>query len=117
MRLRKRAEFLTTQRRGQRVHGQHLILIAAKSRAAGLRLGITASKKVGNAVARNLVKRRLREIFRARQFFLSQSADLVVIARNSATRASFAELREDFELSLRRALELLAKGTKKQKKS
>ena len=117
MRLRKRPEYLAAQRRGQRVHGAHIIVIAARSRGSNLRLGITASKKVGNAVERNLVKRRLREIFRQQVPEIKQSADLVVIARHSALEAPFSELREDFVRSLKRALELMKKSKKGQKRN
>ena len=111
MRLRKRGEFLSAQRRGRRVHGQHLIIIAAPAPATTstdqLRLGITASKKVGKAVQRNLVKRRLREIFRLHAGRFSARADVVVIARHSASQSSYAELRRDFLQSLQRALDRL----------
>lgn len=80
-------------------------------------MGITASKKVGNAVQRNLVKRRLREIFRHESTKINQSADLVVIARHSAVEAPFRELREDFARSLKRALELMRKNKKGSKKT
>ena len=111
VRLRKRREFLATQRRGQRVHGAHLIVIAAQRQGPGLRLGITASKKVGGAVQRNRVKRRLREGFRLlRGQWRGGSADLVVIARHSAQAATFAELQKDLWQSIERAMAALAAG-------
>lgn len=117
MRLRKRPEFLAAQSRGQRVHGVHMIVIAAASRKSLLRLGITASKKVGKAVDRNLVKRRLREIFRHQYSTFKHRADVVVIARQSALHAPFEDLREDFVKSLKRALDLLDKGKQARDKS
>lgn len=62
------------------------------------RLGLTASRKVGNAVVRNRFKRRTREWFRARRSDFEESVDLVVIARRSGARLSYAEL--DLRLSL-----------------
>jgi ribonuclease P protein component len=59
---------------------------------AGSRLGITASRKVGGAVVRNRFKRRVRAWFRARRQEFSEDVDLVVIARRSGARLTFAEL-------------------------
>jgi RNase P protein component len=59
---------------------------------AASRLGITASRKVGNAVRRNRFKRRVREWFRRRRSELDPSVDLVVIARKSGAGLEMAEL-------------------------
>jgi ribonuclease P protein component len=63
---------------------------------SGPRLGITASRRVGGAVQRNLVKRRIREWFRETKTALPARLDLVVIARRGAVSqgadASAAEL-------------------------
>ena len=66
------------------------------------RLGITVSRKVGNAVVRNRFKRRIRAWFRANREELAAPVDLVVIARLPAGKLSFAEL----DLRLRELLEL-----------
>ena len=58
----------------------------------GARVGIAVSSKVGQAVVRNRVKRRLREAIR-HELSLLPAVDLVLIARPSATRATVAELR------------------------
>jgi len=56
------------------------------------RIGITVSRKVGNAVVRNRFKRRIREWFRAHRDELDPPVDLVVIARRPGGRLSLAEL-------------------------
>ncbi len=66
-RLHRSAEFLRLQRRGLRVAAKHFVLYAGRSDSddpARKRLGITVSRRIGNAVVRNRVKRRVRECFR-----------------------------------------------------
>ena len=60
----------------------------------GSRLGITVSRKVGNAVCRNRFKRRVRAWFRQRRGDLGEDVDLVVIARKSGGRLGLAEIDE-----------------------
>lgn len=60
------------------------------------RIGVTASTRVGNAVVRNRVRRRIREIFRKDRNVLPQSIDLVVIARTASPGARMSELVDAF---------------------
>ena len=66
------------------------------------RLGLSVSRKVGNAVTRNAVRRRLREVFYSTLAEVPGSWDLVVSARPAAAGASLEELREEFARSLRK---------------
>jgi ribonuclease P protein component len=59
------------------------------------RVGIVTSKRVGGAVIRNLVRRRLREVFRAMRPRLIPGLWLVVVAKSSAAKATFAVLAEE----------------------
>jgi len=56
------------------------------------RLGVIASRRVGNAVRRNRAKRLLRELFRLHQEALPPSCDVLLIARSRLREASFREL-------------------------
>jgi len=66
------------------------------------RLGITVSRKVGNAVVRNRVKRSVREWFRARRPRLAPGVELVVIGRSAAAGLSGPEIADALDDALRR---------------
>lgn len=66
---------------------------AAAPDRAGRRLGVTVSRKVGNAVIRNKVKRAIREWFRSERDGLANGVDVVVIARRPAVSLSGHEVR------------------------
>jgi ribonuclease P protein component len=63
-RLRRRADYLGCYRTGRRRHGALAILYFAPNQVGHPRIGITASRKVGNAVLRHRLKRRIKEIYR-----------------------------------------------------
>ncbi len=93
LRLRKRREFLSVQGRGARRRGRYLVVIARRREVEGpTRLGVTVSRKVGGAVVRNRIKRRIREAFRQRQRELPPGFDLVVVAKREAAEASFRQI-------------------------
>ena len=60
------------------------------------KLGITVSKKLGHAVQRNLVRRRIREIYRLHEEELRAGVDIVVVARSKAVDAEFARLTKSY---------------------
>ena len=83
-RVRKRAEFLRIQDGGQRVSTPRFVLIlSANSESVGPRLGITASRRVGNSVVRSRAKRLVREAFRATRELWPPGIDLVVIVKRA----------------------------------
>jgi len=79
-----------------RYQSVHFVLYAAKLPANGeSRLGITVSRRVGTAVVRNRVKRRVRECYRLTlRPTLPQRTALVVIARNGAGNLAMADVRD-----------------------
>ena len=102
-RLLRRFEFKTTQRTGVRYVTRHLVVYAAPGPNAWSRLGLTVSRKVGCAVVRNRIKRRLREAFRLNKFKLPSGFDLVVIARVRANAADYETLERELILGAGRA--------------
>lgn len=97
------------QRRGVRADGEALTLIGKPTRQPHGRVGLTVSKKVGNAVVRNRVKRRLRDLLRHRKHAFA-NRDLIVLAKDKAATRSHAELADDLDAALRRLVENEAKA-------
>jgi ribonuclease P protein component len=110
-RITDRKVFLGVQRFGVRQYGQFLTIICQKQ-AVG-KLGITVSKKVGPAHDRNLVKRRLRHIYRTNQH-LFDGKYLVVIAKSESNGCQFLELANDF-LSIYRKINHIMQSQKSEK--
>ena len=71
-----------------------LAVYARKNRVGCTRLGITVGTKLGGAVVRNRVRRRIREAYRLEESNLRMGYDIVVVARKSAADASYARLRQ-----------------------
>ena len=70
----------------------YLVLYARKNHTATNRVGITVSKKLGGAVVRNRVRRRLREVYRLHELQFSPGWDIVVVARSRCVNADFQKL-------------------------
>ena len=70
----------------------YLVLYARQNRSQCNRVGITVSKKLGTAVIRNRVRRRLREVYRLSEDRFVPGWDIVVVARSRCIKADFAAL-------------------------
>ena len=70
----------------------YLVLYARPNRSSANRVGITVSKKLGHAVVRNRIRRRLREVYRLNEDKFLPGYDIVVVARSRCISASFQKL-------------------------
>lgn len=102
LRLTTRRQFLKVQERGVKVSADPLLGAALKNELGVTRLGITVSSKVGNAVVRSRIRRRLREVFRKRRGELPVGIDLVLIARGSARDAELPRFQRAFGIIAQR---------------
>ena len=73
-----------------------LVMYARRNRTNGNRVGITVGKKLGHAVVRNRVRRRLREVYRLNEEKFQPGWDIVVVARTRSVKADFATLTGSF---------------------
>jgi ribonuclease P protein component len=102
-RLRQRADFLAAAT-GAKAPASAFVLQVLKRRDEGpIRVGFTVSRKVGNAVERNRVRRRLREIVRRTESLgMRPGHDYVVVGRRAALGLPFDRMLEEFDRALRR---------------
>ena len=70
----------------------YLVLYARPNRTSGNRVGLTVSKKLGCAVVRNRVRRRLREVYRLNEDRFIPGWDIVVVARSRCIGADFEKI-------------------------
>ena len=116
-RLRQRSEFLAVAA-GVRVGAtafslQGCIRHQERKAVSSARIGLTVTKKTGNAVERNRIRRRLREMVkRADEGLLRRDCDYVLVARREALHRSFETLIEDFRSSTTRLDQRLARHAK-----
>lgn len=78
--------------KGESCANRYLVLYSRKNGSQKNRVGLTVSKKLGHAVRRNRIRRRLREVYRLHEAEFLPGYDLVVVARSRAAEASFDAL-------------------------
>ena len=104
--LKKNYEFRRLYSKGKSCANAYLVVYCRKNHSGRSRIGYTVSNKVGHAVVRNRIRRRLREIYRLHEDRFVPGYDIVVVARVRAVHSSYAVLERDF-LRLAKKLQLL----------
>lgn len=99
-RIRKRREYLALQNSGRRRRSEHFTVITRERREEPSRLGITASRKTGNAPARNRIRRLVREYFRRHRTDIDPPRDVLVIARPGAHLLPYLQVARELSSAL-----------------
>ena len=90
--LKSNNDFRRVYRQGESAVRPCLVVYIRHGRQPGNRLGLTVTSKVGKAHTRNLVRRRLREIYRLHESCLRRGCDMVIVARTRAAQVSYKRL-------------------------
>ena len=101
-RLRRNKDFQYTYKKGRSLGHPLLVLVHRRTGKADIRIGYSVTKKFGNAVKRNRIKRQLREIVRLQLPMLKQGYDVIFVVRKEARDASYGSLEGAVQQLLRR---------------
>src|SRR5690242_5809300 len=102
-RLKRRADFVATASGNKAPTGAFVLQARARGDSAPARVGFTVTRKTGNAVERNRIRRRLREVVRLSPAVAMKAGhDYVLIGRRSALNAPFDKITDDFTQALKR---------------
>ena len=107
--LKNNYEFRRLYAKGRSAVSPTLVIYVRRSKRPVNRVGFTVTVKLGKAVVRNRVRRRLREIYRLHESELQKGLEMVVVARGRSTAASYRQLERDF-LCCCRKLDVLRGG-------
>ena len=100
--IKKNYEFRRLYAKGRSAVMPTLVIYSRRRKGAQNRVGFTVTAKLGHAVVRNRVRRRLREIYRLHERELVSGAELVVVARARGVNAPYRELERDFLAACRK---------------
>ncbi len=100
-RIRKKKDFLHLYKKGKRFRGKSFILIYLSNELGHSRMAVVASKKLGNAVQRNKIKRRFRTLYRRNKTLLKVPVDLIIIPHRDIDETRWRSLEKDFVTALK----------------
>lgn len=100
--LRGQRTFNNIYKRGKSVGDRYVVVFYKKSNLPYNRIAFLASKKVGNAVARNRARRLMKESVRLMDDFKFNGYDLIFIARNTINNRKYADVKKSIEAAIRK---------------
>ncbi len=99
-RIVKRSEYVQLSKTGKKFHNRHFLALYQLNSKNVTRLGITVTKKVGNAAIRNRIKRLTRECFRLNKHYFTNSMDISIIAKKESAIESSKEVTSSLQFLL-----------------
>ena len=94
--VKKNHEFRRMYQKGKSSVNSYLVLYVRPNRLGHNRLGVTVSTKLGKAVVRNRVKRRLREVWRLNDAQLKQGYDMILVGRGRSVKCPYREIEKAY---------------------
>jgi len=94
--LKKNYEFKRLYNKGKTAVTPYMVVYALKNHHGARRVGYTVSTKLGKAVVRNRIRRRLREIYRLNSDKLKTNVDIVIVARSRCVQAEYSKMENAF---------------------
>ena len=101
-RLKKKYQFNYVYRVGRSVGGKLCVLYYAPSKNKNVKVGISVSHKLGGAIVRNRIKRKIREAIKPYLSKTKANFNIVFIAKNAILDASFAQIGQEIEFLLKK---------------
>ncbi len=93
--LKKREDFLITRKKGVSLHGKFLILNITENNLSICRVGLTVTRKIGNAVKRNFMKRVIRSCLRSLSLKINHKVDIEIIPKKTSKRFEYSLVKND----------------------
>lgn len=100
--LKKNNDFKKVYKKGKKIVTKYFVFYYLKNHTEINRIGFTVSKKIGNSVIRNRLKRRLREVFRVKFNGNQNGYDFVLVARNKLKYCNYKELEAEMNKTLKK---------------
>lgn len=111
-RLKKRKEFAYIFKKGESLSSRHIVLTFAPSKLKKYKVGFSCGKKVGKAVVRNKVKRRVKEAVYAHRNLLKVGYNYIFVGKQNSSLATFEEIKQEVEFLLSKMSENVQRNEK-----
>ncbi|MFY9555464.1 MAG: ribonuclease P protein component [Blastocatellia bacterium] len=102
-RILKRDLFRSVYEQGKKIPVRYFTAFVVTKQSGGTRIGITATRKIGNSVERNRARRLVREAFRKNKWLVPHGVDIVINVKRSLVEAAYRELEAEFIAFLKKA--------------